>query len=81
MEKSRNSSDLRYNIKLRMKPMKRAAKAAIKNSVLKDSGMCKSSYYKAWTLKHNDPKDIPAKMLLAFSKALKVEMEELFNKK
>jgi hypothetical protein len=80
MEKSRNSSELRYNIKSRMKPMNRDARAAIKSSVLEESGMSKSSYYKAWTLKHKDAMDIPAKMLLAFSKALDVKMEKLFNK-
>lgn len=79
MEKQHNSPKLRYNIKSRMEPMTRAAKAIIKSSVLKDSGMCKSSYYKALTLKHKDATDIPAKMLLAFSKALDIEMEKLFN--
>ena len=79
MEKLHNSSELRYNIKARIKQLTRKGKATVKNSVLKDSGMCKSSYYKALALKHEDEKDIPAKLLLAFSKALNVKMENLFN--
>jgi hypothetical protein len=81
MDKQHNSSELKYNIKSRMEPMTRDGKATIMRKVLKDTGMCRSSYYKALTIKHTDSADIPIKMLLAFSKAFNVKMEELFNKK
>lgn len=79
MDKLNNSSELRYNIKARIESMTKEAQATIKKKVLKDSGMCKSSYYNALTIKHKDSNDISGKMLRAFSKALKVKMEQLFN--
>lgn len=80
MDKLHNSSELRYNIKARIEQLTRKTRANVRTTVLKDSGMCKSSYYKALALKHKDESDIPAKLLLAFSKALNVKMEKLFNK-
>jgi len=80
MDKLHNSSAFRYNIRSRIKSMPKNKQAIVRQKVLEDSGMCRSSYYKVLTLKHTDTSDIPAKMLLAFSKALDVEMEELFNK-
>lgn len=78
MEK-RKSSKLRYNIKSRIDAMTRDDKATIKHKVLNESGISKSSYYNALALKQEDDNDISAKMLLAFSRALSVKMEELFN--
>jgi hypothetical protein len=81
MDKKHNSSELRYNIKVRLNAMTREEQTTVRKKVMKDSGMGRSSYYKVLTLKHSDTGDVSAKILLAFSKALKVKMELLFNKK
>lgn len=71
-------ADLRYNIKIRLDKMDLHKRIAIRKQVLK-IGLLYATYYKLIALKKEDSRDMGAKVLLAFAKAMNIEMEHLFN--
>ncbi len=71
-------SQLRYNILYRINRMHLRRRAAIRKAVC-NNGTSQTSYYVFLNLKKDDKRDMDARVLRAFAKALNIDMELLFN--
>lgn len=69
----------RYNILYRINRKHLRHRAAIRRTICSSTNISVTAYYDYINLKKDDKRDMDARVLRAFAKALNIDMELLFN--